>query len=517
MQEKTRIKISISELLYLCFFALMLVTKGIGLYDGQTLYKAFLLISLGLLCLKMCLTSHNIKEWVIVILVSTLMLLVYLKCKEKGILICTLTILGMKGVSVERVFKVGLWTWGITMWCNIIFHLINLEASGYKVHEKLGLGHVFRWDLGFSHPNVLHVSYLVFCGFLVYNLKEKYRWKWCLGLMIGNLLIFLYSISYTGIIVVTFYLALSWYVNVRKEISRVEYGLLGIIFPAAVVISLLSPILLPDKIFHILNKIFSNRLVLAEYYLIPENIKLFGNNLENITTHILTMDNAYVFSLVIYGIAFFSLIVFSYVLLIYNCIKRKRKRELALIVCIAIAGITEPFLFNTSFKNITLIFLGVMLFHEKSSIGGKTEWALIPKKNMILELDLAKWELLKCKAIEVLKDNKKRIIYTSIIFGFMITLLVAVCKKMPEAYIVPRIHVDIESDETWYIQDVENSDYSNMVILDYKDAETKMQILEGNIITMEHIRACVAAFVVTSLMTGMMQYAVIWIKNYSKK
>lgn len=518
MQEKSKIEIRISELLYLCFFALMLVIKGIGLYDGQAAYKVLLLVSLGLLFFKMCITNHNIREWGIIIFVSILMLLVYLNCKEKGILICTLTILGMKGVSVERVFKVGLWTWGITMWSNIIFHLLNIETSGYKVHEKLGLGHVFRWDLGFSHPNVLHVSYLVFCGFLIYNLKEKYQWKWCLGLMAGNLLIFLYSISYTGIIVVTFYLALSWYINIRKEMSRLEYSLLGLIFPVAVVISLLSPILLPDKIFNILNKIFSNRLVLAEYYLIPENIKLFGNNLEDITTHILTMDNAYVFSLVIYGIAIFALIIFSHMLLICSCIKQKRKRELALILCIAIAGITEPFLFNTSFKNISLIFLGAMLFSEKQeNIGCNTKWALIPRKDMTLVFDLTKWELLKRKTIDVLKVNKKRIIYTSTMLGFVIALLVAVCKKMPEAYIVPRIHVDIESDETWYIQDVDNSEYSNMVILDYKDAETKMQILDGNIIAMEYIRACVAAFVVGLFATGIIQYTVIWIKNYSKK
>lgn len=145
----------------------------------------------------MCVTGHTVKEWGIIGILGLLAVLVYLDSKEKGILILALTILSMKGVAKDRVFRVGMWVWGITMSGNVLYHLLNLDSSGYKVHEKLGLGHIFRWDLGFSHPNVLRISYLMLCGFIIYNLDRKYDWKHVIGLMLGNLFIFLYSVSYT--------------------------------------------------------------------------------------------------------------------------------------------------------------------------------------------------------------------------------------------------------------------------------------------------------------------------------
>lgn len=500
MQEKYVIRIQMSEMLYIGFWVIMLFAKGLGLYDGQTLYKLFLIAGLGVLGIKMCITSHTLKEWIFIIAISLLSLVVYFNCKEKGIIICILTILSMKGVSVDKVFKTGMWTWGIVMWGNIIYHLLNLDASGYKVHEKLGLGHIFRWDLGFSHPNVLHISYLVFCGFLVYNLDKKYQWKQALGLMLGNLFIFLYSVSYTGIVIVTLYLGLSLYVNIRKELSQAEYFIMELVFPVCVLLSLLSPLLLPPGIFYILNKVFSNRLILAEYYLTPENMKLFGNNLEDITTHVLTMDNAYVFSLVIYGIIIFVLILVSYFMMIHFCIKQKKTKELVLILCIGIAGITEPFLFNTSFKNLTLLFLGNFLFE---SIGKEKKQvrrvAIYAKGNKEIIINYQKISGIYLQLKSIWKREKKRVLVLALSCGMITSIFYGMIKEMPQGYIMPRIHVDIESDETWYLESEQESEYENMKILDYKDSETRMQIFKGTIVSVEHIRSCISTFVITTV------------------
>lgn len=511
-------KIQLSELLYLVYIFLMLFSKGIGLYDGQLLYKVFFVLAIGVLFAKFCITEHSLKEWIFIIALIILTMVVYFNCKEKGVIICILTILAMKDVSVDKVFKTGMWTWGIVMWANIIYHLLNLDASGYKVHEKLGLGHIFRWDLGFSHPNVLHISYFVFCGFIVYNLDKKYQWKHALGLMLGNLFIFLYSVSYTGIVVVTLYLAMSLYVNIRKEISRVEYLIMKLVFPVCVLLSLLSPLLLPLGIFSILNKIFSNRLILAEYYLVPENIKLFGNNLENITTHVLTMDNAYVFSLVIYGIVIFALILVSYVTLIHFCTKQKKSKELVLILCIVIAGITEPFLFNTSFKNLTLLFLGNFLFE---SIGKEKKQvkrvAIYAKGNKEIIINYQRISGIYLQLKSIWKREKKRVLVLALSCGMITSIFYGMIKEMPQGYIMPRIHVDIESDETWYLESEQEAEYENMKILDYKDSKTRMQIFEGTIVSVEYVRSCIATFVITTVFVLMFYMLIMNIVDGKKR
>ena len=501
MKKKQELSISLSELLYLCFVCIMLFVKGIGLYDGQLLYKLFFAGSIGLLFVKMLITKHSIKEWIVIVLIGLLTIIVYLNSREKGVLICSLTVLSMKDVSVEKVMKTGLWTWGVTMGGNVLYHLLNLSASGYKVHEKLGLGHIFRWDLGFSHPNVLHISYLVLCGFVVYNLDKKYNWKYALLLMIGNLFVFIYSVSYTGIMVVTLYLGLAWYMNTREKMSKCEYILLELIFPVCLLLSLLSPILLPENVFNIVNKIFSNRLVLAKYYLISDNLKFFGNNLGKITTHILTMDNAYVFSLIIYGILFFIVLVSGYFMLIRLCVKTGKNKELAVIVCFLIGGITEPFLFNTSFKNITLFFLGVALFSKKDMARVK-EVGLIPKLNKDIVLNCTNVYVIVKNIAKSFKENKKRILLFAVSMGIIASIWFGANREMPEGYIVPRIYVDIESDETWYITSKEASEYKELQILDYKDGETKMQILKGNIVMVEYFRGIISVFCVTVVLSG---------------
>ena len=74
--------------------------------------------------------------------------------------------------------------------------------------------------------------------------------KWIFGVSKGSwLFVFIYSVSYTGIMVVTLYLLLSLYMNVRKKLSKLEYGLLELVLPISIFLSLASPFFLPRKIF----------------------------------------------------------------------------------------------------------------------------------------------------------------------------------------------------------------------------------------------------------------------------
>lgn len=520
MLESKKINIKTSELVYLCFIVVMLFAKGMGLYDGLLLYKLFLIVGLGLIGLKMCVTEHTLKEWGIMIPICLLVAILYLNCKEKGIVICTLVVLAMKDVSLDRVFKVGMWTWGITMFGNIIFHLINLDSSGFKVHEKLGMGHIFRWDLGFSHPNVLHISYLVLVAFIIYNLGERYNWKHMLLLMVGNLFVFFYSVSYTGILATALYLGMAWYVLVRKKISTVEYFLIELVFPLCILLSFGSALLLPEKVFNIANKIFSNRLILAKHYLVPEYIHLTGNNLEQITTNTYTLDNAYLFAFIIYGVIFFSIILVAYLLLIHKFIKNKRNKELAIIICFLIAGITEPFMFNTSFKNLTLFFLGNYIWGNKKQYEQVNKGIVIlPKLSREYEIDVTKFYIFKENVISILGNKWRRILWVSGIIALSIGIVYGVSRDMPDGYIVPRVHATIVEEEKnlWCLENPADPKYDGIKILGYKDDKTYMYSFTGNIVVMEQVRLCVStACIVWVLSSGMCMVCVVY-KEQRKK
>ena len=103
--------IQLSEICFYVFFAVLLFAKGIGLYDGQTLFKIFLLTAMAGWLGKQLLTEYALKEAVMVILLFLLGILIYLNTHEKGALFCILLVTAMKGINIKRAFQIGLVTW----------------------------------------------------------------------------------------------------------------------------------------------------------------------------------------------------------------------------------------------------------------------------------------------------------------------------------------------------------------------------------------------------------------------
>lgn len=409
-QEKSYISIRWSELLYLCFWGLMLFAKGIGLYDGQGIYKVFLIAAFLCIIGKLCITEYSPREWAVILFLLGLSTIVYRVSGEKGVLICMVTVAAMKNVSLKRAFGTGLVVWAAAVGGRFLTSLVCIEGVQTAVQTKNISGAVLRYFMGYPHPNVLHISYLILTAFVIFQVKETYNWKHFLILSLGNLFLFFYSYSFTGALTVMAYLLLSWYVR-KKRISKAEYFLVRLIFPACILFSVILPIALRGKAFEAADRIFNNRIHLAKHFLTLENMSLFGNNLAAITTDTITMDNAYIFALVVYGIPVFLLICIAYLALVSDYIKQKKNIELAMICCFLIAGITEPFLFNTSFKNLTLLFIGEGLFQvlqEKEK--RKREIAVFRNCDRELLIPTGGLEKIKAGLEKVWRFHKKRIV-----------------------------------------------------------------------------------------------------------
>lgn len=415
--------IRMSELLYLCFWGLMLFAKGIGLYDGQIVYKLFLVTAFLCIAVKMCITKYTYKEWAIILCLLILSTIVYLVSGEKGVLICMVTVCAMKNVSVKRAFGVGLVVWSVAMGGRFFISLINIGNVETAVQTKNITGAVLRYFMGYPHPNTLHISYLILTAFVIYCVKETYSLKHLIVLAVGNLFVFLYSYSYTGALVVMIYICLSYYVSKRK-ISGMEYFLVKLFFPFCILFSIVFPLILKGEAFELADRIFNNRINFARYFLTVENMSLLGNNLAAITTNIITMDNSFVFALVIYGILVFILMCVGYLLLIPMYVKQKKNIELAMICCFLAAGITEPFLFNTSFKNLTLLFIGELLFQRMHNLSSDQKKVSVFRNK---DIDIALPTEALQRVLESLRkpwNEHKKVILG---IGIIIALFIGIC------------------------------------------------------------------------------------------
>lgn len=482
-------KLSCTEILYFSFFILLSVTKGLGLYEGQKLFTLLVIPALICVVLKLVLTSYTRRQRVILSILLVITAIVYYESGELGILFVMFTILGMKDISLDKVLHLGLWVWTL---CSILLCIISffrIEHTVYRVSDKLGLGYIMRWSLGFTHPNILHITYLALCAFILHELAARFGLRHFLWLMLGNVLVFFYSVSYTGFGIVTLLLVGEMYVTFRPRFCLFEKIIVNTVLPFIILISFALPLMLRMPRFaesiQKLNLLVNTRINIANNYLIPECISLFGvkmSYLSRIQSY-LSIDSSYIWAFIHYGIVPFVLLMGAYLILIWNYSKEQRTRELVVVICFLMAGITEPLLFNTSFKNVTLLFLGELLFGQKAEAEDNPQ--------SLIELPIEFGEIWEAYRTRIMAGVAAGAILGAILCG--------ICYTQPRGYIVPRRNADWRDKSSVYLMSADDPDYEGYCVMNYQDAETPMQIVEGNAVVLETARYYVGSVMIGGL------------------
>lgn len=101
---------------------------------------------------------------------------------------------------------------------------------------------------------------------------------------------------------------------------------------------------------------------LLYYYLTTQPITWWGTDDFVLADTTIVLDCSYVYALMHYGIVFFIMMAVGLTAVVIWLMQNQRRKELAIVLGIIIAGVTEPFLANTSYKNIAFIFVSELLF-----------------------------------------------------------------------------------------------------------------------------------------------------------
>lgn len=509
--ENRKSRLSVEEVLYFGFFILLSVVKGLGFYEGQKIFTLFVIPAFLCVLLKIFLSPYTKRQWAMQILLLLLTAVVYWNSREIGIFFVMFMILGMKNISVKKVFHTGLWVWSLCSVALCLASFTRLEHTVYRVSAKLGLGYVFRWSLGFTHPNILHITYLTICGLILYQLADRYRFKHFCLLMLGNVVVFFYSISYTGFGIVTVLLIGGLYVTIRPRFCVLEKVAVNLILPVVLFFSFALPLMYSLSngagILQKLNLLVNTRIAVASRFLVPECMSPFGVTMSYLAQiqFYLPIDSSYVWLFIHYGVIPFVCFMAAYLVLIADYTKKQKNRELVLIICFLGAGLTEQLLFNTSFKNITWIFVGELLFRQKEE---EKEYCLFPgvcqgmeQRFAPLLVKIQGWasyfDMFFSLAQSLWASCRRRII-AGIAAGAVIgTVICAMLWSAPKGYIVPRVNTDWVEKTYVCLESAEDPLYEEYQVMNYLDADTPMQIVEGRAVMLEAAR-----YYVGSLLTG---------------
>lgn len=508
-------RLTIEEVVFFLFFIILSVTKGLGFYEWQKMFILLIIPAFFFGLLKVLISRYTKRQRVIVTVLLIMTAVVCFESGEVGILFVMFTVLGMKNISVDKVLRLGLWVWTICGVVLCIVRFFGIEHTVYRVSDKLGLGYIIRWSLGFTHPNILHISYLALCAFAIHALSDRFGIRHFLLFMLGNALVFLYSVSYTGFGIVTVLLIGELYVTFKPRFGIFEKTAANLVLPFIILVSFVLPLLyhMPryTDTLERLNALVNTRIKVAGNFLSPECMSLFGVRASYLaqSQYYLSIDSSYIWLFIHYGIIPFVLFMLAYFVLVADYCRQQKTRELVVIVCFLAAGLTEPLLFNTSFKNVTLLFLGELLFRQKE---GEEEHDYLPvlrnKTEGLVDLLSAKLKVpdrlrllaaLPLRAVRIWRAYRGRVLSGIAAGAVLGAVLCAVCYSIPKGYIVPRRNTDWREKTSVCLESSEDPDYEGYRIMNYQDATTPMQIVEGNAVILETVRYYLGSMLIGGL------------------
>ncbi len=428
--------ITLEEFLYYAVFSILLFIKGIGLDEGNLFFRLCLVVAMSLFAVKILIGEYTLLELAVIGIGILWGVFLFFNMGSFGILIYMMMLLGMKNISVDKTMKVGLAVWSVCMFTTVTAGIFFERYGVRVVHEKFGLGPLLRESLGYGHPNVLHITYILLMVFVLYCCREEKSIKAILLLIAGNLFIFLYSMSYTGLLFSMALIIGYLYFYYRKKRTILEDGLIQLILPSCIIFTVIVVPFIDfhGKLYRFLNTLLNNRLFIIKRFFGEFDLTLFG---ERIYKDNLSLDNSYLYALGWYGVVFFVVAMAAYLLLIHHYVKENRRKELAILCAFLIGGLTEQFLFNGSIKNITVIFLGEAFFRFAKNRG--KELSLV-KGGSVSQVELhlpLEWFERGSRFIGICFRPKTIIIY-----------LIVLAAAIPAAFLIP-----MQKVETVYVNE----------------------------------------------------------------
>ncbi len=501
------------ELIYYIYFIIVFGAKAIGLNEGQVLFNGCIVAGTVLFVLKVLTTRTSIFEYLLTAGITLAGAITYYCSGEKGILLYFTMMLGMKAISEKKVFKMSLYILGFSF---LILHLLSLSGLITELnhmYKKGGYGFLLRRSLGYPYPNTTHTTFLILIILFYYLYKEKNIRQLLTSMVITmllNLYLYVYTVSLTGLISVSIYLAATFYFRVRKNRSKIENILIELLFPATVIFSITGPVLAKGEVFDFLNKVLHKRYEYALYYLQNEKITPFGSRFAEAPSNWYMIDNSFLYLFLQLGVVTFTIVCLLYLFWIHHILKSNKTPELAIIVTFCFIGMSDPFLFNLSCKNITFVFIGAWFFEAAKEFSKRLpdtltkEYVLLPIGSIRINLP----DISSCKIFifagklkKDISENALRYVVVFAVSGLLAAGIYSSVATAPEFIYVDEAIVDpyFSNDSIEMTkEDAMAAQAAGDIIQGYDENDPTMYVFDDEAPLMEHYRRIISTGTLTA-------------------
>lgn len=501
----------LGEFLFIIVFSIILTLKGFGIYDGQLAFKVFIPIALMILLFKILVEEHSFIESIVVIILLGLFGGLYLITDNKGYIINIILFLGAKNVSFKRAFHSSVVFAIISIVINYGFAFAGKSVGATFIHNKLG-GEILRYSFGNSHPNNMHMTYVIMCILLLYSLKddiEKLK-KYNLVLVLVSVLLFLYTLSYTGIMLSAFiFVGVIYFCLTHSGTNVIEIVIVYFSILICFLFSSIFPFLLlqNNELFEKINwDVFHGRLSFLISYYKAYDVSVFPQRINDYSRVWYQLDNSFAELFLECGIIVFLGITIFIMYTIWYLFKKNNKLAIIFIVVQLLGGISDPYLFNSSSRNLIILWMGQCFYDfSRKKFGNKVIRIAI--------FDDIRGVTITMPQIYGKWDIKRNLRYLLIIISLAVaissSLIVNMYKKWPQAYGVAAEKSDIEWQESNGVSEQptygELVDREDIVIYNVHDFGEKIVVFDTpRMLAVERIRYLILVFVNTFVITSIM-------------
>jgi len=284
--------------------------------------------------IKILCTKYSRKEWVLILFFGIVGVGAFLFARQDLVLRVVLMVTAAKGVR-QRKAMVFVY---ISLMISYVICILQgiLGINPWMEARDYGRGIVeTRYLFGFTHANMAHYSFWVMLSFMIMLAYRYIPWWSYLLMEIANLILYRFTASRTGVVVVSFTVLVSLCVVILKE-EKVKKWLICMGYPILLVCVLVSAFAAQygmgdeySTLVKLLNHVLNNRILAAGMLGRMSSLKLFERAIE-LPDHnvgvpfdemINLVDMGFVRMFYSYGILYGILFLVALVLLLYKSVR----------------------------------------------------------------------------------------------------------------------------------------------------------------------------------------------------
>lgn len=274
---------------------------------------------------------------------------------DDDLIILVVAVYALRDIDINKLIKSYSGVMLLFFVAVMCYSLFTGEHLGSYTEYRIERGYEYRYTFGFVHPNSLHGMYLrIACALLLTQWGRKHRRMKYIFLEVGNYLLFLFSDSRTGFIILTMVLLISFVTEyIITEFRRRRYlDIIRIFNIGIIAFTIFASINLKNfKVLVWLDSLCTGRFDMANRFLQKFPITFWGTDITYIDKSRYAapqvLDCGIISTLLHYGV-----LVFGISIIIYMVGLKKIWRQYDNVAMAIVTGFITYSIFENSYSNI---------------------------------------------------------------------------------------------------------------------------------------------------------------------